>query len=158
VNRSNFRGARNLSYSYANPFSAAPGYRFNANLLPGDFVVIADMNPGKYGGNDVTAPPADAPPLELAKANSRNHGGAGQGVLFADIHVEWRQTPYTGVGYYTTKEVGDNIYTVMGERALPEKPEPLMTVKGLVGPGFGPAWKGDTYLVPTEDQDRGRER
>jgi type II secretory pathway pseudopilin PulG len=156
MSRSNFRGARNLSYSYADPFSAAPGYRFNANFLPGDFVVVADMNPGKGGGSDVTAPAVNAPPLELAKANSKNHGGAGQGVLFADIHVEWRQTPYTGVGYYATKDVGDNIYTVMAERALPEKPDPVMTVKGLVGPQYGPAWKGDTYLVPTEDEDRGR--
>ena len=74
--------------------------------------------------------------------------------MFADIHVEWRQTPYTGVGYYTTKEVGDNIYTVMAERGLPEKPDPTMTVKGLVGPQYGPAWRADSYLVPTDDQDR----
>jgi hypothetical protein len=152
--RSNFRRARNLSYSYASPFGTAPGYRFNANLLPGDFVVVADMNPGKSGGSDVTAPAADAPPLELAKANSRNHGGAGQAVLFADIHVEWRPTPYTGWGYYTTKTVGDNIYTAMAERPLAEQSAPTMTVKGFVGPQYGPAWKADSYLVPTEEQDR----
>ena len=166
-NRSNFRGKRNLSYSYANPFSAAPGYRFNANLLPGDFVVVADMNPGKSDRWDVTGPEHNASPLELAKANSRNHGGAGQGALFADTHVEWRQTPYTGVGYYATTEAGDNIYTVMAERALQPPPAPAstqpvaevtppsMTVRGHVGRQYGPAWKADSYLVPTEGEDRG---
>ena len=156
TNRSNFRSARNLSYSYASPFSAAPGYKFDANFLPKDVVIMADMNPGKSGGADVTAPAFDDRPLELAKANSRNHGGAGQCVLYADIHVEFRQTPYCGFGYYKTGSVGDNIYTVLNPRPLPEQPEPELNVRGFVGPQYGPAWRADTYLVPTDDQDRER--
>jgi type II secretory pathway pseudopilin PulG len=156
TNRSNFRSARNLSYSYASPFSSAPGYKWDANLLPKDMVILADMNPGKYGGYDVTAPAFNDRPLYLAKANSRNHGGAGQSVLYADNHVEFRQSPYCGYGYYKTGNVGDNIFTVLAERALSEQPEPDMTVKGLVGPAYSPAWKADSYLVPTEDQDRER--
>ena len=154
MGRSNFRSARNLSYSYASPFSSAPGYRFDANLLPKDVVIMADMNPGKHHGHDVTAPAFNARPLEVAKANSRNHGGAGQSVLYADIHVEFRQTPYCGYGYYKTGNVGDNIYTVLAEKALAESPEPDLTVKGFLGRGYGPAWRADSYLVPVEGEDR----
>jgi type II secretory pathway pseudopilin PulG len=155
-NRSNFRSARNLSYSYAAPFSSAPGFKWDANLLPKDMVILADMNPGRYGGYDVTGPAYNDRPLALARANSRNHGGAGQSVLYADNHVEFKQSPYCGYGYYKTGSVGDNIFTVLAERSLPETPEPDLTVRGFVGPGYSPAWKADSYLVPTEDQDRER--
>jgi type II secretory pathway pseudopilin PulG len=153
-NRSNFRGARNLSYSYGSPFSPAPGYKWDANLLPKDFVILADMNPGKQGGSDVTGAAFNARPLQLARANSRNHGGAGQSVLYADNHVEFKQSPYCGFGYYKTGNVGDNIYTVLGQRAMPETPEPDLTVNGHVGPQYSPAWKADSYLVPVEGEDR----
>jgi type II secretory pathway pseudopilin PulG len=152
--RSNFKRAGNLSYSYASPFSAAPGYKFN-EYLPSDFVLMADKNPGKSGGSDVTGPAFNAPLLELAKANSRNHGRAGQSMLYADMHVEFRQSPYSGFGYYATGAAGDNIYTVLSATPLPDQPTPDVKVRGLVGPEYGPAWKADSYLVPTEDQDRG---
>jgi type II secretory pathway pseudopilin PulG len=156
--RSNFKRARNLSYSYASPFSAAPGYKLT-EYLPSDFVLMADKNPGTYAGSDVTGPAFNAPLLELAKANSRNHGRAGQSMLYADMHVEFRQSPYSGVGYYATAKsalvAGDNIYTVLSATPLPEQSTPEMTVNGLLGPEYGPAWKADSYLVPTEDQDRG---
>jgi len=152
--RSNFKQAVNLSYSYASPFSAAPGYKLT-EYLSSDFVLMADKNPGKSGGSDVTGPAFNAPLLELAKANSRNHGRAGQSMLYADMHVEFRQSPYSGFGYYATGAAGDNIYTVLSATPLPDQPTPDVKVKGLVGPEYGPAWKADSYLVPTEDQDRG---
>ena len=154
LERSNFKRARHLSYSYASPFSAAAEYKFN-EYLPSDFVLMADKNPGKAGGSDVTGPAFDAPLLELAKANSRNHGRAGQSMLYADMHVEFRQSPYSGFGYYATGAAGDNIFTVLSATPLPDQPTPNLRVKGLVGPEYGPAWKADSYLVPTEDQDRG---
>jgi len=144
--RSNFKRARNLSYSYASPFSAAPGYRING-YLPADFVIAADKNPGKSSTSDVTLPAFNAPPIELAKANSNNHRQAGQSVLYADMHTEFRNSPYAGLG-------GDNIYTALAERPLPETPQPDLTARGVVGPEFSPAWKADSYLVPTEDHDR----
>jgi hypothetical protein len=153
--RSNFKRARNLSYSYASPFSAAASYKFN-EYLPSDFALVADRNPGKSGGSDVTGPAYNAPPLEQAKANSHNHGRAGQCVLYADMHVEFRQSPYCGFGYYSTGSAGDNIYTVLAPTPLPDQPMPDVTTKGVVGSEYGPAWKADSYLVPTEDQDRDR--
>jgi type II secretory pathway pseudopilin PulG len=152
--RSNFKRARNLSYSYASPFSAVPTYKLN-EYLPSDFVLIADKNPGKSWGSDVTGPAFDAPLLELAKANSRNHGRAGQSMLYADMHVEFRQSPYSGFGYYASGAAGDNVYTVLSATVLPDAPTPDVKVKGLLGPEYGPAWKADSYLVPTDDQDRG---
>ena len=146
LNRSNFKRARNLSYSYASPFSLAPGYKFN-EYLAADFVIAADKNPGKSSTSDVTFPAFNAPPIELAKSNSNNHRQAGQSVLYADMHVEFRNSPYAGLG-------GDNIYTALAERPLPETPQPDLTPRGVVGPEFSPAWKADSYLVPTEDQDR----
>lgn len=152
-NRSNFKRAQNLSYSYASPFSAAAGYKFN-EYLPSDFVLVADKNPGKSAGSDVTGPAHDAPLLQLAKANSHNHQRAGQSILYADTHVEFRQTPYSGFGYYITGSAGDNIYTVLSPTPLPDQLTPDLTAKGWLGPEYGPAWKADSYLVPTQDQDR----
>ncbi len=148
TNRSNFMRARNLSYSYASPFSSAPGYRSNENM-PSDFVLVADKNPGKAGGSDVAGPGYKAPLLELAKANSHNHQRAGEAVLYAGPYVEFVKNPYCGFW-------GDNIYTVLSPKVLPEQPTPDMTTRGLVGPEYGPAWKADSYLVPTADQDRRR--
>ena len=153
--RSNFRQAANLSYSYACPFSSAPGYRFDANLMPRDVAILADKNPGRWAGSDVTAVSADAPPLEQARANSWNHDRAGQSVLFADMHVDFVRTPFAGFGA-SAGVAGDNIYTAMSETALPEQPQPTVTMRGVVGPQYSPAWKADTYLAPTADQDRGR--
>jgi prepilin-type N-terminal cleavage/methylation domain-containing protein len=145
--RSNFRRARNLSYSLASPFIASPGYRFNANLLMSDFVILADKNPGRSGGSDVTAPANNAPPLEMARANSHNHRRAGQNVLYADMHVEFRKDPYCAQG-------GDNIYTARAATPLPDASTPDMTPSGVLGREFGPAWKADSYLVPTAEEDR----
>ena len=146
--RSNFSGARNLSYSYASPFSAAPGYRLNTDLLKPDFAVVADKNPGTAGGDDVTAPAHGAGPFELAKANSNNHGHAGQNVLYAAGHVQFQSTPYCGVG---DAAVRDNIYTALSAAVVPEGPEPAVAGKGVFARDIGPAWAGDSFLVPTDD-------
>jgi prepilin-type N-terminal cleavage/methylation domain-containing protein/prepilin-type processing-associated H-X9-DG protein len=75
-NRSNFADYhKNLGYSYANPYpskaAADAGYRLTSTRKAA-FVIAADMNPGTADG-----------------ANSRNHEGEGQNVLFADGHAEW---------------------------------------------------------------------
>jgi prepilin-type N-terminal cleavage/methylation domain-containing protein/prepilin-type processing-associated H-X9-DG protein len=147
--RSNFAGRRELSYSYASPFSAAPGYRLNSDLLKPDFAVVADKNPGTGGGDDVTAPAHDAGPFALARANSNNHGQAGQNVLYADGHVQFQSTPYCGVG---NGLVRDNIYTALSAAALPEGQEPPVAGKGVIARDLGPNWAGDSFLVPTDDE------
>src|SRR5258706_9312896 len=66
--RSNFKRARNLSYSYASPFSAAASYKFN-EYLPSNFALVADRNPGKSGGGDVRVRACTAHILERPRAN-----------------------------------------------------------------------------------------
>jgi len=134
--RSNFRSPANLSYSYASPFSAALGYRLNSDSLKADFAVIADRNPG------MVPPPASAPPLKLAAGNSTNHDQAGQNVLYADGHVDFQATPYCGVEH-------DNIYTALTANPLIKGQSPPADGIGVVAKDVGPAWSGDSYLVPT---------
>jgi prepilin-type N-terminal cleavage/methylation domain-containing protein/prepilin-type processing-associated H-X9-DG protein len=145
--RSNFRGRRYLSYSYASPFSGAPGYTLN-DYLPADFALLADMNPGKSAADsDVTWPAYSDPPLELARANSKNHGRAGQNVLYADGHVAFQTTPYCGVGKGLLR---DNIYTALQQRPVQKGQNVPTERNGVIGRDTGPAWDRDSYLVPTE--------
>lgn len=142
--RGNFRGPLHLSYSYASPFSNAPGYGLKSDFLPTDFVLMADKSPGKLGPHqDVTGPSSSAGPLELKVANSRNHGRAGQNVLFGDMHVEFRSTPYCGVD-------GDNIYTALAPEPIISGEPPVFRSKGYLGRDVGPAGPSDSYLVPTD--------
>jgi prepilin-type N-terminal cleavage/methylation domain-containing protein/prepilin-type processing-associated H-X9-DG protein len=145
--RSNFSGPRYLGYSYASPFSSAPGYTLN-DYLPADFAVMADKNPGKSAfGSDVTAPAYSDPPADLARGNSNNHGRAGQNVLYADGHVAFQTTPYCGVGRGLLR---DNIYTALMQKPLQKGQTTPAERNGVIGRDTGPAWERDSYLVPTE--------
>lgn len=144
--RSNFSGRGCLSYSYACPFSSAPGYKLN-DYLPADFALVADKNPGiSTDGSDVTAPAYDSPPFEMARANSNNHGRAGQNVLYTDGHVSFQTTPYCGVGH---EGLRDNIYTALSRGPTPKGQGPPVQSNGVIGRDVGPAWERDSYLVPT---------
>jgi type II secretory pathway pseudopilin PulG len=137
--RGNFRRADNLTYSYASPFSSAPNYRLN-DTKPSGFVLMADKNPGDPAA---TVGP-NASPLELARANSPNHAGVGQNVVYSQGNVEFRKTPYCGVGE-------DNIYTARAvSYQLTTQPTTLPNnVIGVFGMNFSPVRNDDTYLVPT---------
>lgn len=89
--RSNFTDYRqNLGYSYANPYpnamAVSAGYYLTSSMRPAT-PIMADLNPGTGG-----------------TANSTNHEGRGQNVLYADGHVNWETTPLVGINQ-------DNIYT-----------------------------------------------
>jgi prepilin-type processing-associated H-X9-DG protein len=147
--RSNFTGGRNLSYSYASPFSSAPGYKLD-DFLPADFALMADKNPGiAKPSSNVTGPAYDAPPFDLALANSFNHDHAGQNVLYADGHVAFYKTPYCGYGRDALR---DNIYTALSATPIPKGQTPPGFANGIIGHDVGPAYDHDSYLVPT-DQD-----
>lgn len=141
--RSNFRSAKYLSYSYASPFSNAAGYGLKTDFLRKEFVLLADMNPGRKGPQqDATKPDFTDGPMELAIANSRNHREAGQNVLYGDMHVEFRDTPYCGAD-------GDNIYTAQAEAMSVTGERPTPNGRGVLGKQYGPAWQTDSYLIPT---------
>jgi prepilin-type N-terminal cleavage/methylation domain-containing protein/prepilin-type processing-associated H-X9-DG protein len=170
--RSNFTDGRNLSYSYSSPFSTAQRYRLNSDVLPADFAVVADKNPGCGGAGDVMGPAYHAPPAKMANANSLNHDRAGQNVLYADGHVQFSDKPYCGYGKGVQR---DNIFTALARTPLPvpapppppatppppgtpppppppPPPEPTPDANGFCGRDLGPAWEKDSYLVPTASE------
>jgi prepilin-type N-terminal cleavage/methylation domain-containing protein/prepilin-type processing-associated H-X9-DG protein len=139
MDRSNFTNWRkNLSYSFANPYPSEAaikeGYKLNATT-GAEFAIAADLNPGVGGGYDVTAPNEKSSTALMQKANSRNHQGQGQNVLYGDGHAEFQQNPFCG-----TKQ--DNIYTVSGSTD-----GSVTTSKTVVG---SPVWAGDSVLLPAE--------
>jgi prepilin-type N-terminal cleavage/methylation domain-containing protein/prepilin-type processing-associated H-X9-DG protein len=119
--RSNFTSIPlNLTYSYICPFPAKAardaGFKLNYTLTS-DFAIAGDINPGTVGGNpidDVVKPRQNSARNDISKANSNNHNGDGQNVLYADGHVEFQNTPYCGMLRTSTTGTGafrDNVFT-----------------------------------------------
>ena len=135
----------NLSYSMATPFpspaATKAGFQWKT-WIGSDFVIAGDMNPGTKGGsnppNNVVGPAHDAPPNQLAAANSNNHANKGQNVVYGDGHVEFQTTPYCGA-YHPTTGIRDNIYTAgIGDGGTCDE-------KSL------PVDAKDSVLLPTDD-------
>ena len=145
TNVANFTLPTHLSYSYANPYSNAVEYGLT-EYLRADFALVADRNPGISEQSDVTAVPTDAPPLEFAQANSRNHNRAGQNVLFAAGYVQFTVTPYCGVE-------GDNIFTAIAPNPIFTGIKPNHRTPGVFGKQYSPAWSTDSYLVPADSDE-----
>ena len=138
--RSNFtRLPDNLSYSYANPYpdqaAIDGGYRLTTAATGAEFAVAGDINPGKQGAYDPTAPTLTSSVRDMQRGNSPNHAGQGQNVLYGDGHVDFAQGPFVGVRR-------DNVYTVGGaaDGSVP-------TSSTIVGP---PKWQGDSVLLPAQ--------
>src|SRR5439155_7350094 len=139
VHWSNWPGAKvmaeHLDYSYQNPYptraAIAKGWKLN-NSVGAEFALAGDINPGV---DALTQVKIDAPPTEMVKINSPNHGGEGQNVLFGDGHVSFESTPYVGVNR-------DNIYTY-GDSGAARKEK---SGDGIVGASVGPQ---DSILLPT---------
>jgi prepilin-type N-terminal cleavage/methylation domain-containing protein/prepilin-type processing-associated H-X9-DG protein len=107
VNRTNFSSAKNLSYSYQNPYAGTQaigsGFKLN-NAIGAEFAVASDMNPGTTGGDDVTKVTATSSAKDMKGGNSNNHDKDGQNILYGDGHVAWESNPFVGVNR-------DNIFT-----------------------------------------------
>jgi prepilin-type N-terminal cleavage/methylation domain-containing protein/prepilin-type processing-associated H-X9-DG protein len=128
---------KNLSYSMSCPYpdttGVNKGYKWNSTL-GADFALAADLNPGKQGTYDVTRPKVNSSSKDMQIANSANHQGQGENVLYGDGHVEFVQNPFCG-----TKR--DNIYTQSGST---DGSNPTSTnYKAL------PKWAGDSVMLPS---------
>jgi prepilin-type N-terminal cleavage/methylation domain-containing protein/prepilin-type processing-associated H-X9-DG protein len=149
---------QNLSYSYIVPFPSQQaqdaGFKLNTTLSS-DFAVASDINPGTTGGTpqDSVMQPPNAPRTDMANANSNNHNGDGQNVLYADGHVDWSSTPYCGSprDSATGAELPrDNIYTY-------GIADSMTAVGSQVAPGSNkgsatqPRDQYDSILMPTDD-------
>jgi prepilin-type N-terminal cleavage/methylation domain-containing protein len=135
--RSNFSDIKkNLSYSMANPYPSTVavnnGYKWNSTL-GAEFALMADMNPGKQNGYDVTKPKVNSSTRDMQVANSTNHQQQGENVLYGDGHVDFVQNPFCG-----TKR--DNIYTQSGST---DGSNPTSMIYK-----DGPKWEGDSVLLP----------
>jgi type II secretory pathway pseudopilin PulG len=148
--RSNFSGRDHLSYSYCSPFSAAKDFRLTFDKMQPEFAVMADRNPGGAAAESgVTAGDVTRDPLQLARVNSFNHQRAGQNVLYAAIHVEFKDTPWCGVGSGWQR---DNIYTAHSKEPQ-TRPSIPVDIPGCFGRDVGPTGFDDSYLVPAEGDD-----
>jgi prepilin-type processing-associated H-X9-DG protein len=137
---SNFPGPQHLGYSFANPYASpaavAAGFKWDYTLTS-DFALAADMNPGPPAVLDVTP---QSSRKETAAANSRNHNGEGQNVLYADGHVEFQNTPFCGMQRNGPPAYRDNVYTY-GAGFGPGAPN-----TGVLG---APADALDSVLLPS---------
>jgi len=152
--RSNFTNVPlNLTYSYIAPFPSKgardAGFKLNYTLTS-DFAIAGDINPGTTGGNpqdDVAFPKFNSARNDMQKANSNNHNGDGQNVLYADGHVEFQNTPFCGMLRTTatstaTTSFRDNVYTATAALDAGHKA------------GLGPQDNNDTVLYPTDDETK----
>lgn len=142
----------NLSYGYTSPFPTANarnlGFKLNYTLSS-DFAISGDMSPGITGG---TSPNLDNVQVQsdvsrgvMVNANSNNHAGDGQNVLYADGHVDWSATIYAGSPRPLTNTPRDNIYTSLTANATAA----LSTHVGTAN--SRPYDQYDTNLMPSDD-------
>jgi prepilin-type N-terminal cleavage/methylation domain-containing protein/prepilin-type processing-associated H-X9-DG protein len=147
-----------ISYSYIVPFPSSnarnAGFKLNFTLSS-DFAIAADMNPGNNPSSGtqqdkVTGVAYNSSRADQQKANSNNHNGDGQNVLYADGHVEFQTSPFAGTviaGSGTTSfnpTYRDNIYTPCGATRASTGTDGL-------GLNNGPNDASDTFLLPTDD-------
>jgi prepilin-type processing-associated H-X9-DG protein len=114
---SNFPVHRHIGYSFGNPYpseaAVAAGFKWDYTLT-WEFALAADINPG---APTVVAVRPNSPRAEMKYANSPNHTGDGQNVLYADGHIEFQNTVFCGMlrtpaGPGIAKNAfRDNIYT-----------------------------------------------
>ncbi len=132
--RSNFKDDTVNSYSFYNPYPSSTdvkqGLKWPAQTAS---AIAADKNPGAAGA---TAEPTITGATSAQKlANSRNHNGDGQEVLYQDGHVDWNTTVYCGSNK-------DNIYTLgTGTGAA-------FVDGGATPNGASCNYSDDSYLVP----------
>jgi prepilin-type N-terminal cleavage/methylation domain-containing protein/prepilin-type processing-associated H-X9-DG protein len=147
--------ATNLSYGYTCPFPSTTAQAFGFKLnytLSSDFAIAADMSAGTTGGTspnvDNVQVAHDAARLNMNNANSNNHNGDGQNVLYADGHVDWNATVYCGAPRPLTGTPRDNIYT--GLTAAPASPAGTthVGVKNTL-----PFDQYDSVMFPTDDDN-----
>ncbi len=120
--RHDFLEARNLSYAYQNMSGARP----QTTRSSPDMVIMGDDNPLFDNGRPLVGLGRALGLVDVSKANSAAHRGAGENVLTIDGRVKWVTTPQSGAN-------GDNIWT-------------LQDVERYTG-REGPREASDTHLI-----------
>jgi prepilin-type N-terminal cleavage/methylation domain-containing protein/prepilin-type processing-associated H-X9-DG protein len=145
INRANFTSAKNLSYSYQDPFpgtqAIGAGFKLN-NSIGAEFAVAADINPGvsSSSGDNVFLPTSTSSAKDMRNANSNNHDKDGQNILYGDGHVAWESNPFVGVNR-------DNIYSANQDSAGTQR---VQTSQANFCKN-GPYDANDSFLLPNDD-------
>ena len=100
-------------------------------------------NNGTNVDNVVVA--SNATRQKIVEANSNNHSGDGQNVLYADGHVDWSATPFAGSPRPVSGSPRDNIYTAGGTSS----DNWAGTYASKVG--NSPVDQYDTVMMPDDD-------
>lgn len=108
--RSNFPSRQYFSYSMANPFptqnAMALNWRWNISSLSTGNPLFSDMN---SGSPELVKLTPTSPASAMEAANSPNHDGQGQNVLYGDESVVWQTSPFCGPPH--PDGTIDNIFT-----------------------------------------------
>lgn len=165
VNRYDFKGYPHLSYSYTMPYG-----RFGKPRTDMDprAAISADRGPYFTQGNrndtdghipdavppqQPTYPPAWGSNLQdVLRAttdqwrsyNSRNHGGEGQVIMFADGHADFEKRPIAGVNQDNIYTMGDILQSTGDAAMLASLIGRLPSVEQTIGP----ATDTDSMMVP----------
>jgi type II secretory pathway pseudopilin PulG len=140
LNWSNFSDVkRQLSYSFQNRYhseavDAAMRTRFKlSDYIHAEYAIAADLNPGCAPGTvNVMTVTTTSSARDMKLANSLNHAGEGQNVLYDDGHVSFEQNPFVGIQR-------DNIFTTK-----------LASTGFSGGPIVAPPFdESDSILLPT---------
>jgi len=147
INRANFTGSKNLSYSWQNMYAGTTaigaGWKWN-NTLGAEYAIGADKNPGvaPAGTDNVALPTNTSSAKDMKFANSNNHDKDGENILYGDGHVAWESNPFVGVNR-------DNIYTAASNSTGGQ----FATGSYASGDkGYGAFDSIDSILLPTNDQ------
>jgi prepilin-type N-terminal cleavage/methylation domain-containing protein/prepilin-type processing-associated H-X9-DG protein len=141
INRANFSGSKNLSYSFQNMYpstnSIGAGWKWN-NTLGAEYAIGADKNPGygPAGTDNIAFPNNTSSAKDMKQANSNNHDKDGQNILYGDGHVAWESNPFVGTNR-------DNIYTAVTATTQAQ----ATSVNAM-----GPYDANDSVLLPTDEQ------
>jgi len=150
INRANFTGSKNLSYSFQNMFAGTSaigaGWKWN-NTLGAEYAIGADKNPGlsPAGQDNVGLPSNTSSAKDMKQANTNNHDKDGQNILYGDGHVAWESNPFVGVNR-------DNIYTASSNSTGGQ-----YSAVGSTGTeggqlGYSAFDANDSVLLPSDEQ------
>jgi prepilin-type N-terminal cleavage/methylation domain-containing protein/prepilin-type processing-associated H-X9-DG protein len=176
LKRSNFTslaglgGQSNLSYSVQVMYPLQAGLREGwvwDTATDSDLPIAADMNPGltDAAANDLQNLKHDTSDITLIrKFNSRNHRGLrgtkeGQNVLYADGHVEFKDSPYCGVDRSCPTDASgntkfkDNIFTADGDDPTTEVNQQIQTANGQGAATLRPKHIFDSIMLPATDSN-----
>ncbi|NLF33187.1 MAG: hypothetical protein GX591_20160 [Planctomycetes bacterium] len=116
-----FPGHEYIGYSYHNAVNGEPLGLNTFDASAARMAILADCNPAFHQGRFQPA---------LVTANSPNHGGRGQVVLYLDGHVEWTRSSTVGVN-------GDNIWIIDGVHTYTGRERSTRATDSFLLPNFG---------------------